>query len=134
MRNGRNALIWAVAATWGSDCKPTASSGHIHLSAVTQTALRRRPIANHTHSLLILDTRAIMSNLIDAEAGTERFGGYEAELKLVQADLSQQIEQIKETTGEPRKAAISRAERALEEADELVRGSLEAQTPDYTAQ
>lgn len=62
-----------------------------------------------------------MSNLIDAEAGTERFGGYEAELKLVQADLSQQIEQIKETTGEPRKAAISRAERALEEADELVR-------------
>lgn len=62
-----------------------------------------------------------MSNLIDADAGTERFGGYEAELKLVQADLSQQIEQIKETTGEPRKAAISRAERALEEADELVR-------------
>ena len=60
-----------------------------------------------------------MSNLIDAEAGTERFGGYEAELKLVQADLSQQIEQIKESTGEPRKAAISRAERALEEADEL---------------
>ncbi|KAJ4368754.1 t-SNARE VTI1 [Neocucurbitaria cava] len=61
-----------------------------------------------------------MSNLIDADAGTERFSGYEAELKLVQADLNQQIEQIKETTGEPRKAAISRAERALEEADELI--------------
>ncbi|KAF1938893.1 V-snare-domain-containing protein [Clathrospora elynae] len=61
-----------------------------------------------------------MSNLIDVDAGTERFGGYEAELKLVQADLSQQIEQIKETTGEPRKAAISRAERALEEAEELI--------------
>ena len=61
-----------------------------------------------------------MSNLIDADAGTERFSGYEAELKLVQADLSQQIEQIKETSGEPRKAAISRAERALEEAEELV--------------
>lgn len=69
-----------------------------------------------------------MSNLIDAEAGTERFGGYEAELKLVQADLSQQIEQIKETTGEPRKAAISRAERVLEEADELVCGSPGSQT------
>jgi hypothetical protein len=65
-----------------------------------------------------------MSNLIDADAGTERFSGYEAELKLVQADLSQQIEQIKETTGEPRKAAISRAERALEEAEELVSTSL----------
>ena len=69
-----------------------------------------------------------MSNLIDADAGTERFGGYEAELKLVQADLSQQIEQIKETTGEPRKAAISRAERALEEAEELVRRSLDTNT------
>jgi hypothetical protein len=68
-----------------------------------------------------------MSSLIDAEAGTERFGGYEAELKLVQADLNQQLEQIKETTGEPRKAAISRAERALEEAEELVRRRLDAQ-------
>ncbi len=61
-----------------------------------------------------------MSNLIDADAGTERFGDYEADLKLVHADLNQQIEQIKETTGEPRKAAISKAERALEEAEELV--------------
>jgi hypothetical protein len=61
-----------------------------------------------------------MSSLIDADAGTERFSGYEAELKLVQADLNQQLEQIKETTGEPRKAAIGKAERALEEAEELV--------------
>ncbi|KAF2257006.1 V-snare-domain-containing protein [Trematosphaeria pertusa] len=61
-----------------------------------------------------------MSNLIDADVGTERFSGYEAELKLVQADLNQQIDQIKETTGEPRKAAISRAERALQDADELI--------------
>lgn len=64
-----------------------------------------------------------MSNLIDADAGTERFSGYEAELKLVQADLNQQLEQIKDSTGEPRKAAISKAERALEEAEELVCGS-----------
>ncbi|KAJ4297785.1 t-SNARE VTI1 [Kalmusia sp. IMI 367209] len=61
-----------------------------------------------------------MSNLIDADAGTERFNGYEADLKLVQADLNQQIEVIKESTGEPRKAAISKAERALEEAEELI--------------
>jgi vesicle transport through interaction with t-SNAREs protein 1 len=44
----------------------------------------------------------------------------------VQADLNQQLEQIKESTGEPRKAAISKAERALEEAEELVCGSLDA--------
>ena len=69
-----------------------------------------------------------MSSLIDADAGTEGFGGYEAELKLVQADLSQQLEQIKETTGEPRKAAISRAERALDEAEELVRSAHDTTT------
>lgn len=74
-----------------------------------------------------------MSNLIDADAGTERFSGYEAELKLVQADLSQQIEQIKETSGEPRKAAISRAERALEEAEELVSRRLNTHVAHATA-
>jgi len=74
-----------------------------------------------------------MSNLIDADAGTERFSGYEAELKLVQADLSQQIEQIKETSGEPRKAAISRAERALEEAEELVSRRLNTPVAHATA-
>jgi vesicle transport through interaction with t-SNAREs protein 1 len=61
-----------------------------------------------------------MSNLMDADAGTERFGSYEAELKLVQADLNQQLDEIPELSGEPRKAAISKAERALEEADELL--------------
>ena len=60
-------------------------------------------------------------SLVDADAGTERFSGYEADLKLVQADLNQQLEVIRESTGEPRKAAISKAERALEEATELVR-------------
>jgi hypothetical protein len=66
------------------------------------------------------DLLLLKMSLIDAEAGTERFGGYEAELKLVQADLSQQLDEIPELTGEPRKAAISKAERALEEANELV--------------
>ena len=59
-------------------------------------------------------------SLIDADAGTERFGSYEAELKLVQADLNQQLDEIPELSGEPRKAAIAKAERALEEANELV--------------
>jgi len=61
-----------------------------------------------------------MSNLIDADAGTERFSSYEAELKLVQADLNQQLDEIPELSGEPRKAAIAKAERALEEANELL--------------
>lgn len=61
-----------------------------------------------------------MSNILDTDAGTERFASYEAELKLVQADLNQQLDQIPELTGEPRKAAVSKAERALEEAKELL--------------
>lgn len=61
-----------------------------------------------------------MSNPLDSDVGSELFNSYEAELKLVQADLSQKLEQIPELSGEPRKAAISQAERALEEADELL--------------
>lgn len=62
-----------------------------------------------------------MANPLDTDAGSELFGSYEAEFKLVQADLTQKLDQIPELNGEPRKAAISAAERALEEADELVR-------------
>ncbi|GJN75193.1 hypothetical protein PLIIFM63780_008637 [Purpureocillium lilacinum] len=61
-----------------------------------------------------------MANPLDTDAGSELFGSYEAELKLVQADLAQKLDQIPELSGEPRKGAISQAERALEEADELL--------------
>ena len=114
----RNAVRGNVGGPGGLR-KSTATS--INASHSHTVAHSNHTTKQHTYNLAILADTATMSNLIDAEAGTERFGGYEAELKLVQADLSQQIEQIKETTGEPRKAAISRAERALEEADELVR-------------
>lgn len=62
-----------------------------------------------------------MANPLDTDAGSELFSSYEAEFKLVQADLTQKLDQIPELSGEPRKAAITQAERALEEADELVR-------------
>jgi len=61
-----------------------------------------------------------MSNPLDTDAGSELFSNYEAELRLVQADLNQKLDQIAELTGEPRKAAASQAERAFEEAKELV--------------
>lgn len=64
-----------------------------------------------------------MSNFMDADAGSELFSSYEAELKLVQADLNQKLDQIPELSGEPRKSAVSQAERAVEEATELVRRS-----------
>lgn len=61
-----------------------------------------------------------MSNTLDTDAGSELFSSYETELKLVQADLSQKLDQISEASGEQRKAAISQAERAMDEATELV--------------
>lgn len=61
-----------------------------------------------------------MSNLMDSDAGSELFSSYEAELKLVQADLNQKLDQLPELEGEPRKAAISQAERAIDEAKEIV--------------
>ncbi|EED24443.1 vesicle transport v-snare protein, putative [Talaromyces stipitatus ATCC 10500] len=61
-----------------------------------------------------------MANPLDTDAGSELFSSYEAELKLVQADLNQKLDQIAETTGEQRKSAIGQAERALDEAIELL--------------
>lgn len=72
-----------------------------------------------------------MSNPLDTDAGSELFSSYEAELKLVQADLSQKLDQIPDLAGEPRKAAISQAERAAEEADELVCPILQAYQNTY---
>ena len=61
-----------------------------------------------------------MANPLDTDAGSELFSNYEAELKLVQADLNQKLDQIEELSGEERKSAIRGAERALDEAKELV--------------
>ena len=61
-----------------------------------------------------------MSNPLDTDVGSELFSSYEAELKLVQADLSQKLDQISELSGEPRKAAVRQAENSLEEANDLV--------------
>ncbi|TAQ90058.1 hypothetical protein B7494_g1594 [Chlorociboria aeruginascens] len=61
-----------------------------------------------------------MANPLDTDAGSELFSSYEAELKLVQADLQQKLDEVPNLSGEPRKAAIGQAERALEEASELL--------------
>jgi len=61
-----------------------------------------------------------MANPLDTDAGSELFSTYEAELKLVQADVNQKLDQIPELAGEERKAAIRGAERAVDEARELL--------------
>jgi len=72
-----------------------------------------------------------MANPLDTDAGSELFSSYEAEFKLVQADLTQKLDQIPELQGEPRKAAVSQAERALEEAEELVRIHLSSEMVEF---
>ncbi|KAL5046845.1 hypothetical protein BDW71DRAFT_60444 [Aspergillus fruticulosus] len=62
-----------------------------------------------------------MSNPLDTDAGSEMFSSYETELNLVQADLNQKLDQIAELSGEQRNSTIRQAERALEEATELMR-------------
>jgi vesicle transport through interaction with t-SNAREs 1 len=56
-----------------------------------------------------------------SDPSTERFDGYEAEIKLVQAELSQKLDQIAELSGDERRSAVKQAEGSLEEAKELVR-------------
>ncbi|KAI9753263.1 MAG: hypothetical protein M4579_005236 [Chaenotheca gracillima] len=61
-----------------------------------------------------------MANPLDTDAGSELFSSYEADLRLVQADLNQKLDQIPDLSGEPRKAMCRQAEHALEEAHELL--------------
>ena len=61
-----------------------------------------------------------MANPLDTDVGSELFSSYEAELKLVQADLNQRMDQVSELSGEPRKSAVRQAEQSLEEASDLV--------------
>lgn len=63
-----------------------------------------------------------MANPLDTDAGSELFSSYEADLKLIQADLSQKLDQVAEQPGnsEQRKAALSQAERSLDEAKEVL--------------
>ena len=65
-------------------------------------------------------TSMAMATPLDTDAGSELFSSYEADLRLVQADLGQKLDQIPELSGEPRKALIRQAEHTLDEANELV--------------
>jgi len=56
----------------------------------------------------------------DSAPGSELFSSYEAELSLTHADLTQTLDRIPTLNGEPRKAALTSASRALEEAHELL--------------
>ena len=60
--------------------------------------------------------RAVM----DTDIGTELFSGYENDFKLIIADISSKLQGLQEQDGEPKKSALRAAERAVEEAEEIV--------------
>ncbi|KAK9343243.1 t-SNARE [Lipomyces starkeyi] len=61
-----------------------------------------------------------MSQALDAEPGSELFASYEADFRLAYAEITQKIDQIPELGVEPRKASVRAAERAIDEADEII--------------
>lgn len=60
------------------------------------------------------------TNPLDTAPGSELFTNYEAELNLITADLNQTLDTIPSSTGEARKVQLAQANRALEEARELL--------------
>jgi hypothetical protein len=61
---------------------------------------------------------------MDTDMGTELFAGYENDFNLIIADISSKLQGLQDQDGEPRKAAIRAAERAIEEAEEIVYSTL----------
>jgi len=57
---------------------------------------------------------------MDTDVGTELFAGYENDFNLITADISSKVQSLQDQDGESRKAAIRAAERAVEEAEEIV--------------
>jgi vesicle transport through interaction with t-SNAREs 1 len=57
---------------------------------------------------------------MDTDIGTELFAGYENDFNLIIADISSKLQGLQDQDGEPRKAALRAAERAVEEAEEIV--------------
>lgn len=58
---------------------------------------------------------------MDSDSASDLFSSYEAEFKLAQAHLNQSMDRVGEVSGEQRKSAVNTAQRALEDAKELVR-------------
>ena len=57
---------------------------------------------------------------MDTDIGTELFAGYENDFKLIITDISSKLQDLQDQDGESRKAAVRAAERAAEEAEEIV--------------
>jgi hypothetical protein len=58
---------------------------------------------------------------MDTDIGTELFASYENDLNLIIADISSNVQAAQDQEGEPRNATLRAAQRAVEEAEEIVR-------------
>jgi len=57
---------------------------------------------------------------MDTDVGTELFASYENDFNLIIADISSKLQALQDQEGDPRKASLRAAERAVEEAEEIV--------------
>lgn len=57
---------------------------------------------------------------LDSSPGSELFASYETDFRLLYTDLTQKLQELSSLSGEERRAAIRTAERAIDEADELL--------------
>jgi len=57
---------------------------------------------------------------MDTDIGTELFASYENDFNLIITDISSKVEGLVDQDGEAKKATIRAADRAVEEAEEIV--------------
>ena len=57
---------------------------------------------------------------MDTDIGTELFASYENDFNLIITDISSKVESLADQDGEAKKGAIRAADRAVEEAEEIV--------------
>ncbi|ANB14648.1 hypothetical protein AWJ20_2253 [Sugiyamaella lignohabitans] len=70
-----------------------------------------------------------MSSPLDSGAGTELFASYDSDFQLAYSEITQKLDDIPNLTTEQQKPAIKAAERAVEEAYEIVSRKPEVASP-----
>jgi hypothetical protein len=68
----------------------------------------------------LLPASLVPTSAMDTDIGTELFTGYENDFNLIIADISTKLQGAQDQDGEARKAAVRAAERAADEAEEIV--------------
>jgi hypothetical protein len=110
-------------------------SNVLHISPAKHTKFRSRPVVtlqviNPTGTSTLVRLALVPTSTMDTDIGTELFAGYENDFNLIIADISTKLQGAQDQDGEARKAAVRAAERAADEAEEIVASPPPA-SPEY---